>query len=159
MPKSPNRSCWFWGTSQETRATDFEAKPEKIVRVVLKPNHSQTVDLGFEAQPRNRRFSSSCARYRPHTMSPDLPIVRPLSIWPMRPSPVLCVRSHTPTTILIATRHAAAATCTPRDKQMWFSTRKKDKVKTTKMSQIQIQTSTSQWLITIKIRNLPLGFS
>jgi hypothetical protein len=39
----------------ETVATGFEAKPMKIVRVVLRPNHSQTVDLGFEAQPRNSR--------------------------------------------------------------------------------------------------------
>jgi hypothetical protein len=37
----------------ETVAPGFEAKPVKTVRVVLKPNHSQTVDLGFEAQPRN----------------------------------------------------------------------------------------------------------
>jgi hypothetical protein len=34
-------------------AAGFEAKPLKIVQVVLRPNHSQTVDLGFEAQPRN----------------------------------------------------------------------------------------------------------
>jgi hypothetical protein len=39
----------------ETVATGFEAKPVKIVRVVLRPNHSQIVDLGFEAQPRNPR--------------------------------------------------------------------------------------------------------
>jgi hypothetical protein len=39
----------------ETVATGFKAKPVKIVRVVLKPNHSQTVDLGFEAQSRNSR--------------------------------------------------------------------------------------------------------
>jgi hypothetical protein len=39
----------------ETVATGFEAKPAKTVRVVLRPNHSQTVDLGFEAQPRNPR--------------------------------------------------------------------------------------------------------
>jgi hypothetical protein len=51
----------------ETVATGFEAKPTKIVatgfeaksaktaRVVLRPKHSQTVDLGFEAQPRNPR--------------------------------------------------------------------------------------------------------
>jgi hypothetical protein len=37
----------------ETVANAFEAKPVKTVRVVLRPNHSQTVDLGFEAQPRN----------------------------------------------------------------------------------------------------------
>jgi hypothetical protein len=35
--------------------TGFETKPAKTVRVVLRPNHSQTVDLGFKAQPRNSR--------------------------------------------------------------------------------------------------------
>jgi hypothetical protein len=67
---------WFWGstkklnagfeakqgetvtTSFETKlkktvATGFKAKPVETVRVVLTPNHSQTVDLGFEAEPRN----------------------------------------------------------------------------------------------------------
>jgi hypothetical protein len=39
----------------KTVVTGFETKPAKIVRVVLRPNHSQTVDLGFEAQPRNLR--------------------------------------------------------------------------------------------------------
>jgi hypothetical protein len=39
----------------ETVATGFEAKPAKTVRVVLRPNHSQIVDLGFEAQSRNPR--------------------------------------------------------------------------------------------------------
>jgi hypothetical protein len=34
----------------ETVATGFEAKPAKTVRVVLRPNHSQTVPIGFEAQ-------------------------------------------------------------------------------------------------------------
>jgi hypothetical protein len=37
----------------ETVAASFEAKSAKTVRVVLMPNHSQTVDLGFEVQPRN----------------------------------------------------------------------------------------------------------
>jgi alkanesulfonate monooxygenase SsuD/methylene tetrahydromethanopterin reductase-like flavin-dependent oxidoreductase (luciferase family) len=57
---------WFWGSTKkptvgfeaksgETVATSFEAKLEKTVRVVLRPNHSQTIDLGFEAQPRNPR--------------------------------------------------------------------------------------------------------
>jgi hypothetical protein len=39
----------------ETVTTGFEAKPVKNVRVILRPNHSQTVDLGFKAQPRNPR--------------------------------------------------------------------------------------------------------
>jgi transcriptional/translational regulatory protein YebC/TACO1 len=36
-------------------AAGFEVKPLETVRVVLRPNHSQTVNLGFEAQPRNPR--------------------------------------------------------------------------------------------------------
>jgi hypothetical protein len=32
----------------KTVTAGFEAKPAKTVRVVLRPNHSQTVDLGFE---------------------------------------------------------------------------------------------------------------
>jgi hypothetical protein len=34
----------------ETVATDFEAKQVKTVRVVLRPNHSQTIAVDFEAQ-------------------------------------------------------------------------------------------------------------
>jgi hypothetical protein len=39
----------------KTIAAGFEAKPLETVRVVLRQNHSQIVDLGFEAQPRNPR--------------------------------------------------------------------------------------------------------
>jgi hypothetical protein len=57
---------WFWGSTkkptigfevkpEETVATSFEAKLVKTVWVVLRLNHSQNVDLGFEAQPRNPR--------------------------------------------------------------------------------------------------------
>jgi hypothetical protein len=110
--------------------TSFESKPVKTVRVDLRPNHSQTVDLGFEAQPRNTRSSSPRAWCRPHTSPPDLSIARPPSTRPVRPSLVLCTRSPTPATILIATRHAAPATCTQWDKQTRFFERNKDKRKT-----------------------------
>jgi hypothetical protein len=40
---------------EKTVVTGFEAKPVKTVRAVLRPNHSQTVDLGFKAQPKNLR--------------------------------------------------------------------------------------------------------
>jgi hypothetical protein len=105
----------------ENVATRFVAKPAKTVQVVLMRNHSQTVDLGFEAQPRNPRSSFPRARCRPHMVPPDLSITRPPSTRPVRPSPVLCTRSPTPTTILVAARHTAPATCTPRDKQTRFS--------------------------------------
>jgi hypothetical protein len=46
----------FEAKPAKTVATGFEAKPVKTVRVVLRSNHPQTIDLGFEAQPRNPRF-------------------------------------------------------------------------------------------------------
>jgi hypothetical protein len=107
----------FEAKPTETVTTGFEAKPAKIIRVVLRPNHSQTVDLGFKAQPKNPCSSSPRAWCRSLMAPPDLSITRPPSTRPMRPSPVLCTRSPTPATILVAARHAAPATCTPQDKQ------------------------------------------
>jgi hypothetical protein len=106
----------------EIVTTNFKVKLKKIVPVILSSSHWQTVDLAFETQPENLRSSSSRGRYRLHTSSPDLPIVWPPSNWHVRPSLVLCTKSPTPVTILIAGRHAAAATCTSQDKQPRLST-------------------------------------
>jgi hypothetical protein len=119
----------FEAKSLETVATGFEAKPAKTVRVVLRPNHSQIVDLGFEAQPRNPRSSCPRARCIPHTAPPDLSIAWPPSTRPVRPSLTLCTMSPTPSTVLIAACHVSPATCTPQDKQTRFSKRKKGKRK------------------------------
>jgi hypothetical protein len=97
--------------------------------MLLRSNHSETVALGFEDQPRNPRFSSPRARCKPHTAPPDLSIVRPPSTQPVRPSMVLCTRSPTPTTIIIIARHDAPTTCTPRQKQTRFSNETRIKVK------------------------------
>jgi hypothetical protein len=117
----------FEAKQLETIAAGFDAKPAKTVRVVLRLNHSQTVNLGFDAQPRNSCSSPLCAWCRPYTSSPDLSIAGSLSTQPVRPSMVLCTRSPTPVMISITARHAAPATCTPRDKQTRFSKRNKDK--------------------------------
>jgi alkanesulfonate monooxygenase SsuD/methylene tetrahydromethanopterin reductase-like flavin-dependent oxidoreductase (luciferase family) len=45
----------FEAKPAKTVAAGFEAKPLEIVQMVLRPNHSQTTDLGFKAQPRNPR--------------------------------------------------------------------------------------------------------
>jgi hypothetical protein len=62
-----NRRHWFWGQTSETViagfeakpletvATGFETKPVKIIWVIVRPNHSQIVDLDFKIQPRNPR--------------------------------------------------------------------------------------------------------
>jgi hypothetical protein len=131
----------------------------QIVPVVLSPNHWQTVDLGFEAQPRNPCYSSPRARCRPHTTSSNLSIVWSLSTRSVRPSPIICTRSPTSAMILVAARHATPSSYTPWGKQMRFFKGNKDKSKPNETSWIQIQTSLNQWLITIKPRNWPLGFS
>jgi hypothetical protein len=120
----------FEAKPAKTVAVGFEAKPLESVQVDLRPNHSQTVDLGFMAQLRNSRSSSPRARCRPHTAPPDLSTAQPPSIWPVQPSPVLCTRSPTPVTVLVATHHAAPSIGTPREKQTRFSKRNKDKRKT-----------------------------
>jgi hypothetical protein len=94
----------------------FEAKREKIIRVILRPNYSQTVDLGFEAKSRNSRLLSPRARCRLHVASPDLSIARPPSIRHVRLFSVLYTRSPTPTTIIITAHHDTPTTCTARDK-------------------------------------------
>jgi hypothetical protein len=77
---------WFWGPNQET------------VAVVLRSNHSQTIATNFEAKSGNLRFSSMprvwCGS---HTVSPDLPIVRPPSTWLVLDHPW----SSTPSLILL----------------------------------------------------------
>jgi hypothetical protein len=93
--------------------------------VVLRSNHSQTVDLSFKAQPRNLCSSSPRAQCKPHMAPPDLSIARPPSTRPVQPSPVLCTKYPTPATILVVVRHVAPATYTPRDKQTRFSNKTK----------------------------------
>jgi hypothetical protein len=99
----------------------------------LRPNHSQTINLGFKVQPRNPRSSSPRARCRPHTAPPDLSIARPPSTRPVRPSPVLYTRSPTPAVILIAACHAAPA-------PTHHETRKHDSPNETKVKEKQNKT-------------------
>jgi hypothetical protein len=98
------KPTWFWGPNQET------------VAVILRP----------KSPNRSCRFWGP---NHPHTTPPDLLIAWPPSTQPVWPSLILCIRSPTPATILVATHHAAPVTCTPWDKQTWFSKRNKDKRK------------------------------
>jgi hypothetical protein len=74
-------SAWFWGQNKETIAVILWSKSPNRSYRFWGPNQ-ETVDLGFEAIPRNPHSSLPCARYRPHTVSPDLSIVRPPSTQP-----------------------------------------------------------------------------
>jgi hypothetical protein len=49
-PPETVTTAGFEAKPPETVATGFEAKPVKTVRVVLRPNHSQIVAIGFETQ-------------------------------------------------------------------------------------------------------------
>jgi hypothetical protein len=71
----------------ETVTTSFEAKLGETIPVILRRNHRQTVDLGFDAQPRNSRSLSPHAWYRPHTVSPELSIIKPPSTRPVLDHP------------------------------------------------------------------------
>jgi hypothetical protein len=156
--------------NQETRPSGFEVKPltNRTSGFEAKPLANRS--SGFEVKPlTNHRpwfwgqtkkpalLVSSCTVQIAHniTRPPDRPAIEYLIYAWL--SLILYTRSPTPATILITARNAAPVTCTPQDKQTRFFN-KKDKGKTTEMSQIRIQTSPSQWLITIKPRNWPLGF-
>jgi hypothetical protein len=67
----------FEAKPPETIATDFEVKPTKIVWVVLKPNHSQIIVIGFEAQT----YEKSSEWFLGQTTHKPL-----LSVW--RPKPM-----------------------------------------------------------------------
>jgi hypothetical protein len=123
-PKSQNRQPWFWGPNQ------------KIVAVVLRPNHYQTVANGFKAELENPCFSSPPhVWYGSHMASPDLLIVY--------------TKSPIPASILVATCHVAFTTYTSQDKQTRFSIPNiLIWVSSTEMRKIQIQSRTSQLLIT-----------
>jgi hypothetical protein len=158
-PKLSNWSCRFYCPRQKTRATNFEAKLGEIILVVLTPNHWQTVKLGFEAQLRNPRSSSSCARCRPYTTSSDLLIVRPSSTWLVLDHPgssvpglLLLLRSSSLSAMPhIPPAHHEISKCDSPHKS-------NDKGKTTKISQIRSQTSTCQWLITYQSKVLTTWF-
>jgi hypothetical protein len=84
-PNPGNPSEWFWGQTARIVATGFEVK------------QGETIDLGFDAEPRNVRASSTCGWCRPHIASPDLSIVRPQSTWLVLDHP----RSSAPSLLLL----------------------------------------------------------
>jgi hypothetical protein len=134
MLKSPNQSCRF-----ETQT----GKP---------------VDHGFVAKPRNQCSTSPCEWYRPYTVSPGLPIVRPLSTRPMLDH----LRSSAPGLLLLPRSLSLPAMShlspTHHETSKRDSSHKINSSRTTEMSRIRIQTSACQWLITYQIKILTTWF-
>jgi hypothetical protein len=121
---------WFWRLNHQIRTADFEAK-------IRKP-----VDLGFEAQQRNPRASSPCARCRLHMASSDLPI-----IWPPSTRPVLEHPRSSAQGLLLLPKFSSLPVMshlspTHHETSKRDSPHKIDSSRTTEMSQIQIQTMT-----------------
>jgi hypothetical protein len=156
--KSSNHSCQFWGPNRETVTLGFDAKSRKLsppgetVPPVLMSNREKPSDwfwgqITHKPSPwfwgsikKSVLLISMCTVQTAHSVT--RPLNHPTTEYPIYAIiPVLCTRSPTRTTILVATCHAAPATCTLWDKQMWFSKWNKDKGKTNEMSRIQIQTS------------------
>jgi hypothetical protein len=122
--KLSNRSYRFWGQTERNHRHRFWGQTGEIRRHQFWGQTGENRSSGFEAKPlTNRRpwfwgstkkpalLISTCTVQTTHSTT------RPPSTWPVWPSSVLCTRSPTPATILIAARHAAPVTCTPRDKQ------------------------------------------
>jgi hypothetical protein len=142
-------SAWFWGSNQKTVAVilrpklsnwscSFEAQTEKLA------------DLGFETQLKNSCPSSTCARYRPHTASPDLPIIRSpstRSVLDHLRSSVLGLILLCRSSLLSDMSHMSP---THYETNKHDFSHKIDCNRTTKMSRIQIKSMTYQWFITIK---------
>jgi hypothetical protein len=63
----------FEAILEKTVAAGFEAKPAKTIWVVLRPNHSQTVAIGFEAQTDEKQ--SECF-WRQMTHKPSTLVLR-----------------------------------------------------------------------------------
>jgi hypothetical protein len=156
--KKPSWS--FWVPNHQAVVTGFEAQTGKPVPVVLKPNHWQTVDLGFDFKPRNPSSSCSCARYRLHIASLDLSIVRSPSTRPVldylqssAPGLLLLPWSLSLPTIshLSPTRQKISKRDSPHKIE--------SRIEPPKTFRIRIQTEASKLLIIIKLRYWSLGFS
>jgi hypothetical protein len=110
----------LWCNRQTEAHLILRHKPRNRRGDFKDPNH-QIRAVSFEAQTKK---PSTTLVLR---LNPDLSTARPLSTRPVRPSPVLCIRSPTPVTVLVAARHVAPTTCTPRDKQTRFKIKVKEK--------------------------------
>jgi hypothetical protein len=56
--RKPEATTGFKAKPGEIITTGFEVKPGETVPVILRLNHRQTIDLGFDAQPRYSCSSS-----------------------------------------------------------------------------------------------------
>jgi hypothetical protein len=161
------KSAWFWGPNQETVAaqitkpelTVLRSKPGNPLPLVLRPNQrkSSTLILRLNQEihaprlhvhgvDRTQRYSTS--RSSGHRVSD-------LCDHPRSFAPSLLFLSRFSSLHIMPHLPAAHHETNKHDS----SNEPKVKGKTTELSQIQIQISPNQWLIIIKSRNWPLGFS
>jgi hypothetical protein len=106
------------------RHGDFVGQITKLQLPVLRPKPGETVDLSFEAKPRNPCSSSPCAWCRQHTTSFDLLIIWPPSTrpvvdhpWSSAPSLLLLPRSSSMSAMphLSPTHHETSKCVSPHE--------------------------------------------
>jgi hypothetical protein len=141
-------SWWFCGPNHQTTAASFEAQIGK------------TVNLSLEAEPRNSRSPSSCARCRPHTVSPNISIIQSPSIWPVLGHP----RSSAPSLLILAqssllltmsnlspTNHETSKCVSPHDTN--------NRVEPLKSPRFKFKPRQVNYSSQIKPKYWPIGFS
>jgi hypothetical protein len=175
----------FEAKSEKTIATDFEAKPEKTVATGFEAKPKKIDATGFEAKPEKtvyHRFwcqttgkpSTLVLRLNQETCAPRLLVhggadctQRHQTSWSSGYRvPDLCDHPRSSAPILLLLPCSSSLLAMPHLPSVHHEASKRDSpneakimVKPPKMSQIQIQTSSSQWLKIIKPKNWALGFS
>jgi hypothetical protein len=143
-----NRHYWFWGQTDKNRLSGFEAKPV---------TNRQPWFWGSTKKP--ALLISTCTVLTAHYTTP--PLDCPATEYPNGatiPGPLhqVSYSCHDPR------RCTPCRTChlhTTRQANVILQTKQRQKKNKLKLSRIRIQSSPSQWLITIKPMNCPLGFS
>jgi hypothetical protein len=187
MPKSPNRSCRFWIPNRETlHHISFEAQPrnrppvfrpnrEKPSPLVLRPNWRKLSPLILRSNQRRpsewfwgqttHKPSTLVLRLNQETRAPRLHVHgvdRTRRHSTSRSSghrvPDMCDHPRFSAPGLQLLPQSSSLHAMPHLSPAHHETSKCEKNKM-KLSRIRIQISSSQWLITIKPRNWPLGFS
>jgi hypothetical protein len=142
----------------ETIATSFETKPMKTVRVVLRPNHSQTVAIGFETQTDEKQSewfwgqttykpSTSVSRLNQETRPPSLhmpgadrtrrqPTSRPSGHW----VPDLCDHPRSSAPGLLLLPRSSSLHAKPRMPPAYHKTSKRDSLNERKIKEKQNET-------------------
>jgi hypothetical protein len=179
-PENPSPS-WFWGSTKKL-TTGFEAKPGETIATSFKIKLEKTIATGFEAKQRKPsewfwgqtthksstlvlRLNQETRASRLHVHGADHTRCHPTTRLPAHRVPDLCDHPRSSASGLVLLSWSSSLHVMPHLPPAHHKTSKHNSPNETmikkqnELSQIRIQSSSNQWLITIKLRNWPLGFS